>query len=56
MRRVYVIMVDKYDEDNQFISEPVDVVYTMDEAETVCFELETVDPHGVYYWREIVWE
>jgi hypothetical protein len=52
---MYVIMCDTYDKDNKFLStDPVDVVSTMDAADTVCTTLETDDPECIYYWREII--
>ena len=55
MKRMYVIMCDTYDNDNKFLStDPVDVVSTMDAADTVCTTLEADDPECIYYWREVI--
>lgn len=55
MKRVYVIMCDAYDEENNlFETKPVDVVSTMTDAERLCFEYETENPECVYYWHEVI--
>lgn len=55
MKRVYVVMCDFYDNDNNYTETyPCDVVSSMNCAEDRCIELEVENPEGVYYWQEVI--
>lgn len=55
MKRVYVVMCDFYDNDNNYTETyPCDVVLSMNSAEDRCIELEEKNPNMVFFWEEII--
>lgn len=57
MKRVYVIMREMEDSFGT-VTEPYDVVSSMDDAERICYEMEATANKEkqpfVYYWREVI--
>lgn len=51
MKRVYIVYEEL--EDSNYPT-PIDVVSSLDRAETLCYQLESEHLGFIYWWREVI--